>query len=64
MKFAGPAFTIRMLPVGLTGGSVGDYIDEIPAGAVVAIDNDGILDQTVWRDILTMWLTPRASPRP
>lgn len=53
MKFAGPAFTIRMLPVGLTGGSVGDYIDDVPAGAVVAIDNDGIMDQTVWGDILT-----------
>ncbi|HKR91051.1 RraA family protein [Novosphingobium sp.] len=53
MRFAGPAFTIRMLPVGLTGGVVGDYIDDVPAGAVVVIDNDGILDQTVWGDILT-----------
>lgn len=53
MRFAGPAFTIRMLPVGLTGGVVGDYIDEVPAGAVVVIDNDGILNQTVWGDILT-----------
>lgn len=53
MRFAGPAFTIRMLPVGLSGGVVGDYIDEVPSGAVVVIDNDGILDQTVWGDILT-----------
>ncbi|WP_313802171.1 RraA family protein [Sphingobium sp.] len=53
MRFAGPAFTIRMLPVGLTGGVVGDYIDEVPPGAVVVIDNDGILNQTVWGDILT-----------
>lgn len=53
MRFAGPAFTIRMLPVGLTGGGVGDYIDDVPAGAVVAIDNKGILDETVWGDILT-----------
>ena len=53
MKFSGRAFTIRMLPVGLTGGSVGDYIDEVPPGAVVAIDNGGILNQTVWGDILT-----------
>lgn len=37
MKFSGRAFTIRMLPVGLTGGSVGDYIDEVPPGAVVEI---------------------------
>ena len=53
MRFAGPAFTIRMLPVGTSGGVVGDYIDDVPEGAVVVIDNDGIMDQTVWGDILT-----------
>jgi 4-hydroxy-4-methyl-2-oxoglutarate aldolase len=53
MRFAGPAFTIRMLPIGITGGVVGDYIDDVPAGAVVAIDNNGIMDETVWGDILT-----------
>lgn len=53
MRLAGPAFTVRMVPVGSSGGSVGDYIDDVPAGAVVAIDNDGHLDQTVWGDILT-----------
>uniref|UniRef100_UPI001B594E86 RraA family protein n=1 Tax=Niveispirillum sp. TaxID=1917217 RepID=UPI001B594E86 len=53
MRFAGPAFTIRMLPVGLTGGVVGDYIDDVAPGSVVVIDNDGRPDQTVWGDILT-----------
>lgn len=53
MKFAGPAFTIRMLPVGTTQGSVGDYIDDVEAGQVVVIDNDGRMDATVWGDILT-----------
>ncbi len=53
MRFAGRAFTIRMVPVGITGGSVGDYIDDVQAGQVVAIDNDGRLDATVWGDILT-----------
>lgn len=53
MRFAGRAFTIRMLPVGLTNGSVGDYIDEVEPGQVVVIDNDGRLDATVWGDILT-----------
>ncbi|WP_176596783.1 MULTISPECIES: RraA family protein [Sphingobium] len=53
MRFAGPAFTVRMVPVGLTGGVVGDYIDDVPPGAVVVIDNNGIMDQTVWGDILT-----------
>jgi len=49
----GPAFTVRMLPRGLSGKSVGDYIDDVPAGAVVVIDNGGRLDATVWGDILT-----------
>ena len=53
MRFAGRAFTIRMLPVGETGGSVGDYIDEVQPGQVVVIANDGRLDATVWGDILT-----------
>ena len=54
MRLAGPAFTIRMLPVGLTGGSVGDYIDDVEPGQIVVIDNDGRLDATVWGDILTL----------
>lgn len=53
MRFAGRAFTIRMLPVGLTKGIVGDYIDDVAPGQVVVIDNDGRLDATVWGDILT-----------
>lgn len=53
MKFAGPAFTIRMVPVGTKGGSVGDYIDDVKPGEVVVIDNDGRMDATVWGDILT-----------
>ena len=54
MRLAGPAFTIRMLPVGLTGGSVGDYIDDVEPGQIVVIDNDGRMDATVWGDILTL----------
>lgn len=59
MRLAGPAFTIRMLPVGMTGGVVGDYIDDVPAGSVVVIDNKGILDETVWGDILTFVASAR-----
>jgi 4-hydroxy-4-methyl-2-oxoglutarate aldolase len=54
MRLAGPAFTIRMLPVGQTGGSVGDYIDDVEPGQIVVIDNDGRMDATVWGDILTL----------
>lgn len=53
MRFAGQAFTIRMLPVGESRGSVGDYIDEVAPGQVVVIANDGRMDATVWGDILT-----------
>ncbi|WP_068875909.1 MULTISPECIES: RraA family protein [unclassified Phenylobacterium] len=54
MAFAGRAFTIRMVPVGLSGGSVGDYIDEVAPGQIVVLDNNGRLDATVWGDILTL----------
>lgn len=54
MRLAGPAFTIRMLPTGQSGGSVGDYIDDVQPGQVVVIDNDGRMDATVWGDILTL----------
>jgi 4-hydroxy-4-methyl-2-oxoglutarate aldolase len=53
-SLCGPAFTIRYQPVGENGGSVGDYIDDVPAGSVVVIDNAGRTDVTVWGDILTM----------
>jgi regulator of RNase E activity RraA len=34
-------------------GTVGDYIDDVPPGGVVVLDNAGRLDCTVWGDILT-----------
>jgi 4-hydroxy-4-methyl-2-oxoglutarate aldolase len=54
MTFAGQAFTVRMVAAGLSGGSVGDYIDDVEPGQVVALDNNGRLDTTVWGDILTL----------
>jgi regulator of RNase E activity RraA len=53
MRFAGTAFTVRMVPVGLSQGSVGDYIDDVAPGQVVVIDNNGRPEATVWGDILT-----------
>lgn len=49
----GPAFTIRMAPVQEHPRSVGDYIDDVPAGAIVCIDNGGRTDTTVWGGLLT-----------
>jgi regulator of RNase E activity RraA len=51
---AGTAYTIRYVPVGATRGTVGDYIDEVPPGAVIVLDNNGRTDCTVWGDILTV----------
>ncbi|MEO3858187.1 RraA family protein [Acrocarpospora sp. B8E8] len=50
---AGPAFTVRYGPNGRSGGTVGDYIDDVPPGHVVVLDNRGRTDATVWGDILT-----------
>jgi regulator of RNase E activity RraA len=51
-RIYGPAFTLRMSPA-IRGGTVGDYIDDVPEGAVVVIDNAGRPDMTVWGGILT-----------
>lgn len=50
---AGPAFTVGYEPVGAEGGTVGDFLDDVPAGAVVVIDNAGRTDCTVWGGIMT-----------
>jgi regulator of RNase E activity RraA len=52
-KLCGRAFTVKYVPVGAVKGTVGDYIDDVPPGAVVVLDNGGRLDATVWGDILT-----------
>ena len=52
-RMTGRAFTLAYAPVGHPVGTVGDFIDDVPEGAVVAIDNGGRPDATVWGDILT-----------
>jgi regulator of RNase E activity RraA len=52
-RLCGRAFTLRMVPVAVEGGTVGDYIDDVPEGHIVVIDNAGRADMTVWGDILT-----------
>jgi regulator of RNase E activity RraA len=53
-RVAGPAFTIRYVPCGTRGGTVGDYIDDLAPGTVIALDNQQRVDATVWGDILTI----------
>ncbi|HLI82800.1 MAG TPA: RraA family protein [Bryobacteraceae bacterium] len=53
-RAAGRAFTILYGPAGKPPGTVGDFIDDIPPGNVVVIDNGGRENATVWGDIMTM----------
>ena len=52
-RACGPAFTVRYEPVDDQHGTVGDFLDDVPAGGVVVIDNDGRTDCTVWGGIMT-----------
>lgn len=52
-RMAGRAYTMRCGPAGTPPGTVGDYIDDVPEGHVVVIDNGGREDATIWGDILT-----------
>lgn len=52
-RMAGRAFTMRCGPNSTPPGTVGDYIDDVPEGSVVVIDNRGRTDATIWGDILT-----------
>jgi len=49
----GRAYTMRCGPASTPPGTVGDYIDDVPPGHVVVIDNGGREDATIWGDILT-----------
>src|SRR5919199_6045541 len=53
-KIFGPAFTVQYIPVDTASpGTVGDYLDDTPPGAVVVLDNAGRTDCTVWGGILS-----------
>jgi 4-hydroxy-4-methyl-2-oxoglutarate aldolase len=52
-RLAGRAVTFLYAAATKPAGSVGDYIDDVPPGSVVVLDNGGREDATVWGDILT-----------
>lgn len=54
IQMAGTAYTVKYVPTGSLKGTVGDYIDDLQAGHVVVLDNNGRTDCTVWGDILTV----------
>lgn len=50
----GPAYTLRYEPVAPgQHGPAGEFVDDIPAGAVVVVGNAGRTYCTVWGDILS-----------
>ncbi len=54
VKAAGRAFTVKYRAIGIVErGTVGDFLDDVPAGGFVVIDNAGRTDCTVWGDIMT-----------
>jgi 4-hydroxy-4-methyl-2-oxoglutarate aldolase len=61
-RLAGRAFTVRYVPVGMSRGSVGDYIDDLEPGQIPVLDNAGLLDATVWGDLLTVTAHRMALP--
>jgi 4-hydroxy-4-methyl-2-oxoglutarate aldolase len=52
-RLLGRAYTLQYAPAGKPAGTVGDFIDDVPPGSVVVLDNDGRENATVWGDILT-----------
>jgi 4-hydroxy-4-methyl-2-oxoglutarate aldolase len=52
-RMAGRAWTLLYGPASKPAGTVGDYIDDVPPGSVVVLDNGGRDNATVWGDILT-----------
>jgi regulator of RNase E activity RraA len=52
-RATGRAFTIKYGPASTPPGTVGDFIDDVPVGSIVVLDNNGREDVTVWGDILT-----------
>jgi 4-hydroxy-4-methyl-2-oxoglutarate aldolase len=53
LRATGPAFPVAYAPLCDEPGTVGDFLDEVPAGAMVVIDNAGRTDCTVWGGIMT-----------
>ena len=51
----GPAYTVKFESV-VPGAAApaADYVDDVPSGSVIVLDNSGRVDCTVWGDILTI----------
>ena len=54
-RMCGLAFTAKYTLAPSALGRFADFMDDIPAGAVVAIDNGGRTDVSVWGDTLSLF---------
>lgn len=55
-KLIGPAFTVQYTPINQNPTQymqAGNYIDDVPPGYIIVIDNGGIQNCSVWGGILT-----------
>lgn len=52
-RMSGRAYTLLYGPAANPPGTVGDYIDDVPPGSIIVLDNGGRDNATVWGDILT-----------
>jgi 4-hydroxy-4-methyl-2-oxoglutarate aldolase len=52
-RMAGRAYTVLYEPTTLETGNVGEYMDDVPPGRVIVIDNRGRDDVGTWGNILT-----------
>ncbi len=52
-RMAGRAYTLLYAVAGNPPGTVGDFIDDVPPGSVLVLDNGGRESGTIWGDILT-----------
>jgi 4-hydroxy-4-methyl-2-oxoglutarate aldolase len=52
-RIAGQAITLAYLPVGIGGGTMGDFLHLTQPGDIVALDMRGRTDCTCWGNILT-----------
>ncbi len=52
-RMAGRAYTLLYVVAGNPPGTVGDFIDDVPEGHIMVLDNGGRESGTIWGDILT-----------
>lgn len=57
VKMCGQAFTAKYSVAPDSLSRFADFLDDVPKGAVVAIDNGGRLDASVWGDTLSLFAT-------